>query len=118
MTKSIVLSSITIAVIVSFTIFNSIYVSNKIMKIEDLISGTEISKETVDKIFDMYADMESYLSLTVNDNLTNEIEKDMSELRISIENNSQNEMQVSKNRLLCDLRQLRRFCSFGIKSIF
>ena len=90
------------------------------MKIENLIldTDTEISKETVDKIFDMYADMESYLSLTVNDNLTNEIEKDMSELKISVENNSKNEAQVSKNRLLCDLRQLRRFCSFGIKSIF
>ena len=115
--KSIMLSVGMILFLLAIVITNTIFINL-------VIGGIEESLEQVDnllgyeKMYDEYTKNEPWLSLTVDDTRMQTLENGFVVCVEYSRQGLEDEARIEKSRLLSELRQMRRLCSFSIKSIF
>lgn len=115
--KSILLSVGMILFLLAIVITNTIFINL-------VIGGLEQSLEQVDnllgyeRMYDEYTKNEPWLSLTVDDTRMQTLENGFVVCMEYSRRGLEDEARIEKSRLLSELRQMRRLCSFSIKSIF
>ena len=117
MTKSILLSSIIIALTVVFISVNSIISADILKNIETQLKEENTTEEyrALEERFDKSA---SYLSFFMSDNTLLEIHSQLGEIIAYSESGSDDEMNAAKNRLCARLNEQRRLCGLNFKSVF
>ena len=117
MSKSILFSSLIIAITVAFIAVNST-VSSKILKnFEEELMSSEDTEEyrALEEQFDK---RERYLSFFIPDNVLLEIHAAFGEIIAYSEEGSTDEMNAAKNRLCARLGEQRRLCGLNFSSVF
>ena len=115
--KSILLSVGMILFLLAVVVTNTIFINL-------VVGGLEESLEEVDtllgyeKIYNEYTKNEPWLSLTVDDTRMQSLENSFVVCVEYSRAGLVDEARIEKSRLLSELRQMRRLCSFSIKSIF
>ena len=85
--------------------------------IDDTIDSS-VGKEEIDKIKEKYTDLKPLMILFINESEIREIEQIISELESVIDTGEQAEINMSKNRLILHIRQLKRLSTFSFEAIF
>ncbi len=119
--KSIVLAVISLSLLVSIVVTNSIIVSkltDNIRKRLELAPNDTESAEIYEEIFEQYMKNQKYIGITVShEDLTN-IEQEFNEILGAIEAKDKEALIISKSRLIGALKHLKRLAEINADSIF
>lgn len=118
--KSVILSFLGIAVILSLIITSTVIEKNMLSEISDILETAELedTKEAIDEAYELLEGYSFFLSFTVPDSLLGEVRAGLHEAKHAVESADEAYLESIINRLIAEIEQIKRLGGIGIEAIF
>ncbi len=123
--KSLILSILIIAAIITFTVTGTVLTDRSLEeisayteKIDSTSADFDVINEQLSSAEKSFSKSEKFLSLTLCDEHLEEIKRGLTDIKSSASAESREGVITAKSRLISYIEELRRLSSFSIETIF
>ena len=118
--RSVIISSAILAIILSFTIINTVILNNFCEELFTAIENYDTDAQdhsALEELYDKFNEKSVYINLTVNHSMTNGVNEAFYELFGATEANDKQSARIAKSRLTYAVKRLWEMEKFSLLSI-